>query len=317
MDNFPTGTEVFENRDSWLEIASIEISQEGAAVIEGIEGSNVFKKATEQAEAESSAGRTDYIKAADLEDYVRVFGRRLMPSYDFLKSGKTELTEDDILKYGKWGIHEVDPSGVGFFRIQGHQVGLTYRDEKRWLNLSKIMKGAANFKAHAKLQRGYPGIGPRGSQFYSDYIGDTVRPDGSHAFNVKLPLEDNQVARNGVLQYGDTSIPAKCLLDDGAYENEVSYDVATQLGLFDDSVPKRDGGAIQVTGGSYRVFVVDNVQVSFELKQLLADTPGGDIHPGWITDHMSFRFPERPIEATFPVIIGRQGLRILGFRIYV
>jgi len=203
----------------------------------------------------------------------RLWGRRLIPNLVYYQSGKkTAPADDEILRRGKWGVHEVTDSGGGsLFYVKGKgQFAVQYRDKKRWFNLSRIVNSYRQGKTPVHLQRSRPFISPTGGFYNVDPTGHEIDPEGDTIIDVPLDVDDLHVFRDFVLQNGDKQVGVKTLLDTGFKECQVSASVAQKLGLY-NKPNLQNGGEIEVDdGGSYEVYKTTVTAIVF-IQELLRD----------------------------------------------
>ena len=307
-EDMPQDIPVFENSyDYLLAWPEIELQHSAAVPVGGVD------KAIKRVDNVDPEIWT----ATDFKYGQRVFGRKIIPKMEALRQKKKQLEADDVIKLGSFGVYEVNQSGIGVFRRESERYGVSYKGEKRWLNLTKMIRAYQKGQPICKLRRGYPGIGPTGCNYYTDYVGNHIMSNGDHGYNVQVPEDDDSVARKGYLKFGDKKIETNILLDTGALRTEINGPTAKKLGLY-SSRSKKDGGTVSTGGGDYDVWSIDGVTIGFKVKDI---QPLTDIVvPDKLNIEKEFKviFPkDETLENNFDVILGRTTMRSLGFRVYI
>jgi hypothetical protein len=263
------------------------------------------------------------VKSTSYDFGTRVWGAKVYPTLKFLKSGRKKLTADDVKHVGKFGVQELNMSDPTPYHIKDKVYKFVWKSGKRWLNLSPIVQAIREDRLPCGLQRNSPYIGPKGCILARDYKGVEIDRNGNKVFQVGLEEDDDTVLRRGTVGYDDLSIKKLTMIDTGARRNEISATIAKYLKLYNPTVRKelkvRPSGEIQTTTGvyrvnevdlDYRIYTKDLMHSQLDTARLPPDTE--------LSANLTFQFPDDPEqESNFDILLGRNGIRGLGIRIYM
>jgi hypothetical protein len=300
--------------EDWIvAMRDIELKPDSAEPVVG------FAKAVKQ----TLKQKYRYVRASDFDFGYRIWGARIYPKLEFLKSGRTKLLPTDIARFGKFGVQEVNSCGNTAYRIKDETFDFSWVEEKRWLNLSSIVEAIRSGSMQCELQRNNPFIGPKGCVFAKDYRGVDIDENGNKMYDVNLEEDDYSVLRKATVGHIDKSTFVECMVDTGARRNEISAKVAKALGLYNPDIQAKLGvtnsGEVETTTGVYRVKNV-NLFYNLDVKDLFHGGKNTKKYPkdASLQRLVAFEFPEDPKQdSNFECLIGRDGIRKMGFRVYV
>lgn len=145
----------------------------------------------------------------------------------------------------------------------------------------------------------------------ADFEGIAINQRGEHKYDVPVPEDDDQVWRTVDVIYNNNTITInESLLDTGAAYNEISSDVANELGLY-NSNDLEDGGDVETSLG-----VTTMYRATVRLRALVKNLMKNDVSAGRfgnqvITATVQVVFPkDRNQEEFVPLIIGRTELSV-------
>lgn len=156
------------------------------------------------------------LKAVDYPLGFRIYGRRIFPTFEFLKANGTAITsEDDIQSWGKYAVYEVNVSDSSVTSIKNggkttdsdgnsksnrNSYALTYKDNKRWFNISEIVESYKKGLQPCHLQRNYPFIGPKHCFFANDFIGRVLDKNADPVTEVPIGETDEEAFVNVIIE---------------------------------------------------------------------------------------------------------------------
>jgi hypothetical protein len=155
--------------------------------------------------------------------------------------------------------------------------------------------------------------------FAVDLIGRQRAPNARLLLVREVKQDESMLCRAGVALVQDGRIVARalekmCLLpDSGAEENEISYEVAQQLGLLNENVPKQKGPTIGVSSGTYETY---RITLKFQINGL--DVQGFNkrfrlFHYPDVVHDLSFLFPVQPGNRNnWDILIGKKSSSDMG-----
>jgi hypothetical protein len=305
-----------------LEVNDYLVIMEEVKIKSGIaEPKMGFKEATELSKDDD--GEYKIVKATDYNFGDRVWGAKIHVSFQFLQSGKTDLTFQDVKHVGPFGVQEVNISDNSVFRILGNKYEFKWIEGKRWLNLSTIVSTLRNGTTTKTFPGLNPYLAPKSCSSTKDYKGVDIDENGNKILDVGLEISDKAVMRRSTVANSDLQYKnAETMLDTGASRNEISSTVAQALKLYDPKVQKDlgviRGGEIQTTTGSYTVLQVD-LEYKMTANDLFHTEREKSLFPPDFERKaiLLFQFPEDPNQnSNFDVLLGREGHADFGIRIH-
>jgi hypothetical protein len=251
--------------------------------------------------------------ASDMPLGARVFGRRLVATPKVLAMGR-HATLDNLPEFKsreEYGIYECTytdmPTKVRLSDSKS-KVFAKFENDKRWLNISKMVKDLASGLPKCEFRREFSSIYPINCVIARDYVGREYDATGDMIHSVQSNDPSEPLLVTGELVIGSKGRKASTnsiLLDSGAERNEISYQFARQLGIDIDSLPydgRIEAGGNRVTVKSFSAITYINLYQppSYQLVQ----------YPiGPIVKKLDFVIPEtHAVDNGFDVIIGLEGL---------
>jgi hypothetical protein len=253
---------------------------------------------------------TDFeiIKSWDHKLGTRFFGRRLSLRTSSYSKKASEITEKDILSSGQYGVWEVAES---YPVIDTRNLRkLSFVDDKRFLFITPIVESAKSGKTQAWLTR--QGIRPGGAYISADAIGRPLDKNGRPILVRVIKSGDSMIVRGAVAYIKRKKIVSQVqnlkllFTDSGGQISEISYETANKLGLFDPSVPKKDGPTIRTSNGEYRTQICTlTIQIEPEAVRKF-DPRFQDFEPEEVVHTFDFAFPTEPNinEKMWDILVG-------------
>lgn len=271
--------------------------------------------------------RIFYKRASSSSWGFRLFGQLAKPNNRVL-IGKEKLQYKNQSVTKEWGIFECSYRNfTSRIKVGGENYDIAYNGNKKWLNVGNISQRLQENDVACNMTRGGRGIGPAGCVYAKDFMGRDIDKNGNVLRDVVMkPIRRDANNRedlitvtlvNPINKEYRLEKPASCLLDSGADTNEIDYEIAQELGLYEtwftqSNAFTRDGPTIRYGSEEKRNHTAQLI-IEIKHKHIAPDTPPC----GNISRMLSFNYNQRNnrTETLYPIIVGVEGLAELGIRI--
>jgi hypothetical protein len=230
--------------------------------------------------------------AHDVKDTEKLYvGRRLKLSKEYLENWNHKAPQypKDVHSWSKPSVWQVrDSSATLRGEIKNGETWLQeYIQRKRWVDVKKV------------------------------YSGNEMDSEGRVVTEIDIPVTDNKsVLKNVTLMphpfQDDKRVVVAAIVDTGAEVNEISYEVAKRLGLYDQQ--NKIGTEILLSNtNSYKTFEA-NIWIHIDRKSLKDKLHDQEtVNNPHIMENLTVVFPQQEMESSVELLIGRTGIKELRF----